>query len=768
MFKNYLNVALRNITKNKGYSFINIFGLSVGMASCILILIWVQFQFSFDKFFEDSNSIYRVIVEELRAGEKEISSATCAPLGPTLKQEYMEIKYYSRYDEIPTVVVARDSKKFTESGLILVDPDFFELFSFKFLNGNANQVLSNPNSIVISRDIAAKYFGDENPMGKNLQLGDNLDLTVTGIIENVPANSHMQFSMAALFENIGSLDKRVDGFDELMNNWRLSGFSTYILLNDNVKGDYFEQKISVFLKKYNEDKDEKIFLQPLKDIYLYSTNITYSLGMAGDVKYVYIYSFIAIFILLIACINFMNLTTTRAFDRAKEVGIRKATGANRFQLIIQFLWETAVLISIVMLTSLVLLEIAFPIFNNLSGNELSLISEGILSLLILIFVIGGLTCLICGSYPALLLSSLNLAGVLKGRTKIGNFSINIKKGLVVFQFVQSIVLIVCTIVVSNQLKYFEIKDLGYNKDYLVYFEIQGDLEDKIEQIKRDLVNYPDILSATAISSRPTAGSFLTSNRMSWEGKAPDMEIDFRFVSVDYDYLNTYGIEMKEGRFYSRDFVSDTSAGIVLNETAIKEMGIDSPIGKKFNLFNSDELNIIGVVKDYNFSSLRNSIKPLALIIAPSVYRYVVIKIESFDLPNTLANIETVWNKYATNYPFECRFVDDDYNRMYRVEKRMSDILKYFSLIAIIIAGLGLMGLISLFTKKRTKEIGIRKVLGASEMGIVYLLTKDFIYLVVLANVIAWPISWLVMNRWLESYAYRIDIGIMTFFLAGTA
>jgi len=763
MFWNYLKVTWRNIKRYKGYSSINIIGLAVGLACCILILLWVQDELSYDRFHVQADDLCRAVTIYQKTEPATHYWPVCAPLAPALKEDYPEIIKATRFTRLRRgQLVKYGDKSFLEAQICLADPDFFEMFTFPLLQGDPARALSDPNSLVITEEMAAKYFGSENPLGKILNINNEYDFTVTGILKNVPHNSHLQYDFLLPFIRIEDFEKDW----AVLDNWTLSGFATYVLLQKDASLQELNRKIKDYIPKHAAEKTDLLYLQRLKDIHLYSSHIQFSIEGQGNIKYVYIFSVIALFVLIIACINFMNLATARASNRAREVGMRKVVGARRPQLMGQFLFESVLMASFSLVLAVGLVELFLPAFRNLSGKPLDLGFFSNLNILLVIVAMTLITGFLSGTYPALFLSSLRPAKVLKGRLKTEGRGYLFRKILVVSQFSLSILLIICTLLVSSQVEYMRNRKLGLDKEQVVYMPIRSELVEKYDPLKIELLKNADIRNVAASSNIPTYGVILTLDYITWEGKDPEETKVFHATSTGYDFIETLNMEMIEGRSFSEEFPSDENA-VVINETAQKIIGMEDPIGKRLMLGDT-ELPIIGIVKDYHFRSLHSEIEPLLLVNAPSLYRYILIKLDSGDIPGTLASIESTWKTFFPDTPFEYHFLDEAYDKLYRTEQRMGTLFNYFTGLAILISCLGLFGLASFMAEKRTKEIGIRKILGASVSGVVILLNREFIKWVLIANIIAWPVAYYAMFKWLQGFAYRTNMGVWIFASAALA
>ncbi len=755
MLKNYLKIAFRNIKRHKGYSFINIVGLAIGMACCILILLWVQDELSYDRFHENADDIYRVLQDINFTDHSTTWAITQGPLGPSLKEDFPEIIDATRITD-RGFRLTYDDKSYDER-VGMADNSILKMFTFPLVKGDPATALSNPLSIVLTEGMAAKYFGDEDPIGKTIKADDQWDFQVTGIMKNIPRNSHLQFDFLIPFIFGRELNYTVD-------HWGNSSFRTYVQLPKGIPAQDVISKISGYLfEKPTIEKDARLNLQPLTRIHLYS-NYEYD-SAHGDITYVTLFSIIAFFILLIACVNFMNLATARSANRAKEVGMRKVSGAHKSDIIRQFYSESILLAFISLLLAMILVWLLLPVFNTLAAKELSLDISRNISILLGLLCIAMMTGIISGSYPAFFLSAFQPVMVLKGFRLSGSKGSLFRKILVVFQFSLTILLIICTIGVYNQIDYMRNRKLGYDKEYMIYFRMRGDIREKFETVKNELLQNPNILGVTASSNVPTYGYYFSNSLWHWEGQNPDEEILIRGVLIDLDYFKTFGMEIAEGRNFSKEFPTDATEAIMVNEEAVKVMGMESPIGKRLSLQDRN-LKIIGVVKNYHFRSLRQEIEPLVLLYYPSYCRVLFARLKSDEIPQTIGYIEDVWKRFAPGLPFNYNFLDEALNRLYRSEQRIGTLFRYFSILAILISCLGLLGLASFMAEQRTKEIGIRKVLGATASNIVALLSKEFTKWVIVANVFAWPIAYFALNKWLQTYAYKTNVALWSFILSG--
>jgi putative ABC transport system permease protein len=761
MLWNYLKVSWRNIKRQRGYSFINIVGLAVGLACCILILLWVQDELSYDRFHKNLDDLYRVVAEYHKTEPATHYWPVCAPLAPALKKEYPEIERATRFTRLRRgQLVKYRNKNFLESQICLTDPDFFEMFSFAFVEGDPRLAFSKPSSLILTEKMAAKYFESEDPLGKTLNINNEYDFMVTGVIKDVPRNSHFQFDFLLPFG-------RIEDFEQswtVLDNWKLNGFATYIQLGKSTSAEAMSDKIAHYLKNHIQDSQDVLYLQRFKDIHLYSSHIQFGIQGQGNILYVYIFSIVALFVLAIACINFMNLATAKSANRAKEIGLRKVVGAGRMQLVKQFFCESVLMAFLSLILAILLVELFLPLFVRLSGKQLSLDLSTHIGVLAAVVVMTLITGFMSGSYPALFLSSLRPAKVLKNAVRTEGRGYLFRKILVVSQFALSILLIVCTVVVSHQVSFMRNKNLGLDREHVAYFPIRDELAQRYESLKDELLKKTGIKKVSVSSSLPTSGVILTTDKVSWEGKDPEDTFVMEVTSVGYDFIETFDMQMVKGRSFSKKYSSDEEEAVVINETAMKIIGMEDPVGKQL-FFGDSAVTVIGVVKDYHFKSLHSEIEPLMMAIVPSLYRYVFVKLDTGNIPAAMIRIEAAWKAVFPDTPFEYHFLDEDYERLYRSEQRMGTLFDHFAVLAVVISCLGLFGLASFMAEKRTKEIGIRKVLGASISGIVLMLNKEFTKWVLVANVVAWPVAFYAMSKWLEGFAYRINLDIWIFLLA---
>jgi len=747
MFKNYIKTTWRNIKKNKFYSFINILGLAVGMACCMLILLWVQDELSFDKFHKNYNHIYRSIPE--LQGVKYSSNPLA--LAAVFKEQYPEVQKITRYCS-RNWLLKYGGKIFNENGA-MVDDDFLKIFTFPLVKGDPNNVLKNQDSVVLSERTAATFFGNQDPIGKSLLVNNDFKLIVTGIIKDVPLNSHLQFDFLASTRLMG---KRGE------SSWSYEA-ATYALMDKNISPQHFADKISGFIMEHDKRTDQKVVLhiQPLSKVHLYSLNGT------DPIIYIYIFMTIAIAILIIACINFINLATARSNTRAKEIGMRKVMGAEKGNIIIQFIGESIVFSAIAFLVAIGLAYLLLPVFNNLAQKQLTLNIVGNGSTLALLVGIILFTGFSSGIYPAFMLSSFKPADVLKrGLLQLGSGGFLLRKILVISQFTATIVLIIGTTVIYKQLNYIKNKDIGLNRDHVVVIALNNELRQKYRSFKSTIKHDPNVINVTAARRLPTNIGHI--NPVYWEGKSEKDYITMTDASIDYDYFETLGMEIIEGRNFSQQYTTDRE-NYLLNEEALKITGLESPIGKMFSVWR-DEGKIIGIVKNFHASSLHTEIGPVVFTLSQrhGSYRHIFVKIRPNDIPGTIAYLKKKVAEFAPNQLFEYSFMDDEFNRQYGNDLRRGEIFSYFTFLAIFISCLGLLGMASFTAEQRKKEIGIRKILGASIKDILALISKDFLLLLFVSNIFAWPLAYLIMDKMLKAYAYRTSLTVWIFIISGAA
>jgi putative ABC transport system permease protein len=780
MLKNYLKIAWRNLVKNKVFSFINIAGLAIGLACFTLIALYVVDELSYDRYQEKANRIYRVD-SDIKFGGTEQNLAVCSdPMGPTLKKDFPQVEQYVRiYTSDGPKRIKKGDIFITEQNVMNADSTLFDVFTLPVVAGDVNTALDEPNTVVITESMAQKYFGTKDVIGKTLETSENTSTLykVTAVIKDMPHNSHF---VADFFFSM-------DNVEYQWGNFLSHNFQTYIVLQKGADPKKFADNFSGVIEKYIMPQARQFMdiksisdfekagnklaysLMPLTDIHLRSDKKA-ELAPNGSIQYVYIFSAVAIFILLIACINFMNLSTARSANRAKEVGIRKVLGTDKGKLIRQFLAESTFTAVLSLLISLLIAWLVLPYFNDISGKTLSLsqvLNNSFLPFFLLLPIIVGL---LAGSYPAFFLSSFQPIAVLKGKLSTGAKRSYLRSGLVVFQFATSILLIIGTIVVYNQLNYIRTKKLGFNKDQVLIINNTGMLREKGNAFMNDMLKMKGVVSGTFSGYLPVAASSRNDNSFSKEAVMnSENGFNMQVWIIDENYIKTLGMEIIKGRNFSKEFSTDSS-GILINEATAALLGYDDPVGKK--VYSNDGsghmtvYNILGVVKNFNYESLRQRIGPLSFVYGRSRWS-ASFKVNSTELESLLKDVEKEWKAMVPSTPFSYRFLDNAFNNMYSTERRIGKVALSFSILAIFIACLGLFGLATYMAEQRTKEIGVRKVLGASVSDIVSMLSMDFVKLVFIAAVFAFPIAWFAMNKWLEDFAYRVNIGWWIFVAAAT-
>lgn len=763
MIKNYIKIAYRNLIRQKTFSIINISGLAIGLVCFIQIMLWVQDELSYDNFHKNKMDIYRIINKGKDNSEYTV---TPAPLAPALKEEAAEVINTARIVRLPKFGFRYGENSFYEDKGLCLDPSFFEIFDFPFINGDPKTALSEPSNIVITEKLAKKYFKNKDPINKLINVEGEGNLIVKGVLRNIPSNSHLQFDYVIPF-------KFMDIFPLYAMEWNDFNFLSYVQLATNRNESNFINKINAIAIKNGCNQIARLgvrfSIQPLADIYLHPIG-KFDLPL-GNIKNIYIFSLIACFILLIACFNYINLSTAKFTTRMKEVGMRKVVGAHRAQLVRQFCGEFLILALISLLVALVFLEIFQPVFNHISGKQLTLEYTNVKVILNLIVIIA-IVALAVGIYPAIYLSSFQPSKILKNSLATSAKSPTLRKSLVVIQFTISIILIVCTITIHDQINYMRNKSWTLNQDYIVHFPVKKNISKNYDVVKYKLLRHPNIVAVTVKDCLPTT-TINNTGSVYWEGKLED-DIYVQTSRIHYDYFKTLGQEIIEGRTFSEKFPSDSKSSYILNKEAIRRMKIDNPIGKIFTLYGKRG-PIIGIVEDNYFQSLRNKVKPqlfhlLTDIPQQAFFGSVLVKISEKDgknsLPDVIAHIKNVWIETNTHTPFEYHFLDDTIDSHYNSEQRLGKLVNFFSYIAILVSCLGLFGLALFSTEVRTKEIGIRKILGATISEITILLSKEFIKWVIVAHFIAFPISYLILSKWLQNYPYRVDLTILPFLYAG--
>jgi putative ABC transport system permease protein len=772
MIKNYFKVSLRNLWKNKGFSAINIFGLATGIACSLLIFLFVKDETSYDRFHKDANRIYRVVKDFVNDDGSLIPDATTqAPLAPAMQSEMPEVASITRVRPNwgRSYLIKYGDKKFTEEKIYGVDSSFFDVFTFPFIEGNARNAFKDVNSIVLTETVAKKIFGRGNPVGKTINVDAFGDMMVSGVVKDVPSNAHFHFDCLVSYH-------KQPGQTRQLTNWNNYNDYTYVKIKPGTNIPAFVKKIQA-LNDHNVEKSfSRFYVQPIKDIHL-TSNLKWELEPNSDKQYVYIFTLIALFIILIAGINYMNLSTAKASVRAKEIGVRKVAGALRSSLINQFLLESVITCLIASTVAIAIAQLLVPVVNELTGKQLSLFKgQGILYAVAGSLLLG----IVAGFFPALYLSSFKPISVLKGLKLNERGALGLRKVLVVIQFTISIVLIIGAVVISQQMHYLRSKKLGLNTDQVVVIRNAGFLSPSDRSAFKN-----EIKQLTGVKEVTASDGFLpngfSTSRMNVKGSTKEQQINF--ISVDYNFLDVMDIKIKEGRGFSTKFLGDTLnngipggpleqniGSIIINETAAKEFNLSSPVGKQI-LFGSEKdtnyyVTIVGIAGDFHFTSLRNEIKPFAFFVNPKAQGTLLVKLSGNNIESTLAQIQKKWKQFPSERPLDYTFLDETFAKLYQAESRFQKVFVSLVILGIIIACLGLLGLATFAAQQRVKEIGIRKVLGASIANIVQLLSKDFLKLVLVAFVIALPVGWYATNKWLQDFAYRIDVKWWVFLLAG--
>src|SRR4030042_1735558 len=781
MFKNYLITILRNLVRDKYYSAINILGLAVGLAVTIFIILYIYDEVTFDRSHLLHNRIYRLEADFTIDNKHDKFAITQVPLGPTLKDEYPEIEEFARCLNIGTQYFRYGDKEFTEDSVIFADSTFFRIFTHRFLYGDPEHALNRPNTMVVTSSFANRYFGNENPLGQTIRTITGDVFEISGVIENLPDNLHLKFnglmSAATIAERIG-----VDRFNDRSSGsfWNVNVY-TYVLLKEGSSMQSVLDKFPQFYDKYMKEIGDQIkgsfnlMATPLAEIHLMprDTNLGYDLP-TGNKSYIYIFSFAAFLILIIASINYMNMSTARSMRRSKEVGMRKVNGANRSLLIRQFLGESVLITVFSFIISVILVYLLLPVFNNLTGKGIhfgiSSTPELIGASLIIAIIVG----LLSGTYPAFFLSSFNPIVVLKGTTEVMGGKGTFRKVLVVLQFTISVFMIIGTMAISGQLRYMRNTNMGFDKDNLLVMTVRDTtLSKSLDSFREELMKNPDITGTALSTSNPGQLMGIQVMRMeSDSGELTDKALNNYFI--DYDYIDLFGIKRKLGRNYSREMGTDVTKGFIINETAARDLGWgDEALGKRFQVgINLDgtagrDGEIIGVVSDYHYRSLHNKIDPLVLLLQDNTrfLPFINIRTTGKNTDKVIEYINQKRQEFGDLYPFDYKFITENLDEYYKSEIMIGRIFKYFTILTILIAALGLLGLFAFMAQQKTREIGIRKERGATDLNVVYRFVREFSIWVIVAKIIAWPISFYAIKRWLQDFQYRIDISVWLFLFA---
>ncbi|MEQ9425321.1 MAG: ABC transporter permease [Cyclobacteriaceae bacterium] len=750
MFKNYLKVAIRSILKNRVYSMINVFGLTLGITSFILIVLWVKDELTYNKHHQNLASIFRVMEFQILADRVATTQSTPGVLAPHIKENFPEVQYATRFTWNEETLIEVDNKSYYETTKY-VGPDFLKIFTFDFVSGDPNTALNDKYSVLISKALAKKLFGDKDPIGRLIKARNERNLKVTAVFEPWPENS--------TFSGFGAL-MSVEDFVERRTwaaQWGNNNLRTVITLHDPAKYKEFDAKIKNIIREQVEGYEIDLWLQPFTETHLYN-NYDNGKQSGGRILYVQIFSIIAFFILMIACINFMNLATAQAAKRAKEVGLRKVVGAFKKHLVFQFLSESLLFAIISGIIALLLTWVLMPLFNEVADKQISFSLDAFTFSVLAGTVL--FTGFLAGSYPAFFIARYRPVNVLKGQISSGKSATGFRKGLVVVQFLLSIIMIFSTIAVFQQLEFVQSQETGFDKSGLIYMDMNQNMRGKYDVIKERMKNDPKIENVTAMAFPPLRFGNSTWG-VEWPGKDPQDKILFTTISVDNTYIETMGLEMVVGRSFDEQYVTDTS-NFMVNEIAAQKMGFtpEEAVNQTITLWDDNVGKIVGVMKDFNYSSSHTEIRPLLLIHDPSWYYYLVVRSTGENIPHAIDALEEISNEFAPDYPFDYKFVDEDWASFYEAEVRTGKLFNGFAIITIFIASLGLFGLSAFTVQQRTKEIGVRKVLGASLSSIINLVSKDFILLVAIAAVIGTPIAWHYMDLWLEDFAFRIEISFL--------
>lgn len=771
MVHNYLKVALRSFRKHKGYSLINIFGLAIGMAVCILILLWVRDELSFDRFHKNAARIHRVTLDADVGGNRLYAPVIMTPAAPAMVKEYPEIMKAARLKRPNRRPVVYHTKTFLEDAVGYTENSFFEIFTFPFIQGDPETALDTAYSVVITESTAIKYFGQEEPLGKTLKIDGDRDFTVTGVVADPPRNSHIDFHMLC------SLETALEEEPQARENWFDIQFYTYILLADNTTCEKVEAKLPGLIDNHLGEMLKsmggtlKLELQPLTSIHLHS-DFERDISSHGNITHVYLFCGVAFFVLLIAGINFVNLSTARSTKRVQEVGMRKTLGAVRSRLIGQFLGESVLYSFTALIMGVLMVKLALPAFRSVVDRDLSLSFFHMPWLVPLFIAIALIVGVLAGGYPAIFLSSFSPVRMLKGKLSSKASGRIFRRVLVIVQFAISIALIICTLMIYQQIQFMKTKQLGFNKEHVIIIPgIDKRIQESYADIRSQFRAIPGVLDVGASSYVPGRGRIV--GGFIPEGLADGQSMTMDTLDVDFDYFPTMGIEMAAGRNFSAKMATDPTEAVIINETAAKKIGWEAPVGKTFsfqaNQGKSGEaftMSVIGVTKDFHMASLRQKIEPMIIFCSLRSLNVFSVRIAPENITGTMKRLEAKWKEISPNRPFDYLFLDESFDSQYRAEERMRSITLYFTLLAVFIGCLGLFGMASFTAEQRTKEVGIRKILGASVLRIVRLISREFIVLVLLSNAIAWPAAYFFLNRWLQSFAYRMQIGWATFAIAG--
>jgi len=767
MLRSNLTAAWRHLKRNPAYTGLNVLGLAVGLAVFIVIMLFVRTELSYDRYHANAPNIHRIIQQQ--PGNTFLGSnlfaVTAAPLGPAMVRGFPEVLSSVRIDDSSEVLIGVGEANFIIKTLLWVDPQIFDVFSFPLVRGDKTSVLNDPYSILLSEREARRLFGGADPVGRTIVYrarNGASEFKVTGVFRDLPSNSHFTMDVCAPFETMAKIQNRN------LAQWNNHSYYTYVLLKDGADPRGLEAKLPALIDQYGADRSRvqgeqptRFLLQPLTQIHL-SSRVNFELSPTGDSRFVLLFASIAVLVLIIACVNYMNLATARSLKRAKEVGLRKVVGAAKGQLVRQFLGDAMLQTFIALLLAVGLVLAVLPFFGAFVERDIAFNPFRDIALMPGLALLAAVVGAVAGSYPAFFVSAFRPITALKGTGASKSKGRGFRNGLIVFQFAASIALIICTITVQSQIRFIRNMDMGYERDQIVILPPRGGIRASIETVKTELKRNPSVLGVAVSSSLPDNVDSSTSAE--WPGKPEAVDITIYKMDADYEFLDIFGLKLAQGRNFSRDFPADAQGAFLINESAAKAIGWDDPVGREFGLGENSRAagRIVGVIKDFHLHSLHLPIMPLYIALNPNNFRSISVKIRGDDLPATLAFLQKTWERFAPEYPFQYSFFDEVFDRAYRVERRLGTVFSAFAGLAVLIACLGLIGLASFTAEQKTKEIGIRKVLGASSTGIMALFSKEFIKWVVLANLIAWPVGYYAMRTWLKNFAYRIDLTVPMF------
>lgn len=761
MFKNYTIISFRNFIRNKLFSSINVVGLALGVASCIFILLYIQNELSYDTFQKDYKRIYRIPMIKKTESKVAKWGVNTVQLAPNLKSNFTDIEEIGRFSDIFSSLVKHDPQKFYET-VNYADTEFLKIFSVNLVYGNVDGALDRPSTAVLTKDIAYKYFGNKNPVGETIKV-DSAEFEITAVVENPPVNSHLKYDILL---SLVSCEKMW-----WYNHWPTGTCFTYVKLKEGIDPREFEEKIKNFGENYSSTFDQagikiEYFLQPLSDIHLYS-NLDFEHEAPGNPAYIFIFSIVGILVLFIACMNFINLSTAKSSKRANEVGVRKSVGAHQKQIVYQFLYEAVILAVCGTSLAVTIVLLSLPLFNEITGLKFTV--SDLIGFKNAIFYLGFSFALgiVSGIYPALIVSSFNPSKILKGNIRAGARNPLFRKILVISQFAISVILIIVTLIIIKQIDYMQFRNLGFDKEekLVLKFPENGSLRNKYEYVKSEFLQSSGITGATASSHIP--GKKLSTARIYLTGKETETGISMEYIYVDYDFFKVFEIPLEAGRFFMKEMGTDTAwGGIVLNEEGMKSFGFRDPDLAVNQRFFRNNIPLLGITKNFHFSGLQNRVGPLYFAVAPWSYKYITLALNGGNVRNTISFIENKWIQLFPNEPLEYFFLDREFNKQYQREVLTGDLFKVFTLMGIFIAGLGLFGLSAYIVEQRKKEIGIRKVLGAGELNIIKIISTEFLFLVVISNLIAWPLAYMAGNKWLQEFAYKTPIELNVFIVSG--